>query len=871
MPSPVSDARSADARTDLIHVALFALAYFAGSEIGYALSLGPSVGGTFWPPSGIALAALLVAPYRSWPLLLLAGAGANFGSDALHGQILPASLAFAVANLSEPLIGAWLLRTILRGPIRFTRLVEVAALAVVAVLISTPVAAAIGALAAQWWTPNPPGFAAGWRTWWVGDAVGALVLTPLVVRVVVRWREARAIAIHRWVEAAAFALILWSVTQVVFTAPPTSLAMPFLVFPVLMWGSLRFGPIGVGGALCLIVLLTAHDTVSGRGPFAAEHLSVGGRLIALQTYVGVMALSFHGLGVLWGERSRTAAALELAHSSLEARHRRIVEQAPLAIVTLDPSGRVKDANPAWRRLWSDSHHARPETGITPWEDPALWPMLDRAFTGETVALPERELVVPDDPGAPTRRLRGVAYPISDEDGGVTEVVLIARDITEEVQAQQQLLEANRALREREEALSHALRQMAEAQAHREQLLDAERFARGEAERASTLKEEFLATLSHELRTPLNAIVGWAHILRRSAQDPALSQAVDTIERNARAQAKLIDDLLDMSRIMAGKVGLSMTRVRLAEVVTSAADALRPAADAKGVELAVDVRDTSEVWIACDTARLQQVMTNLLGNGIKFTSAGGRVDVCVTVRGDAAQIGVRDTGQGIPAEFLPSVFERFRQADGSFSRRHGGLGLGLSIARQIVEMHLGSIGAASDGPGMGASFTVTLPLVQDGEADAGDPGEGSTAIPLAGMRVLVVDDEADARELLRRLLLEHGCEVACAGSAHEALTQLAAQPCDVLLTDIGMPGTDGYELLRRVRAGMGPQPRAVAVTAFARPQDRERAAAAGFDGHLAKPVDPARLLQMLWRVATPPSSELDSDAAFAPPRTDPPPK
>jgi CheY-like chemotaxis protein len=252
-------------------------------------------------------------------------------------------------------------------------------------------------------------------------------------------------------------------------------------------------------------------------------------------------------------------------------------------------------------------------------------------------------------------------------------------------------------------------------------------------------------------------------------------------------------------------------------------------------------------LACDAARLQQVVTNLLGNGIKFTPAGGRVEACLDVSGQAVRLVVRDTGEGIPAAFLPAVFERFRQADGSTTRRHGGLGLGLSIARHIVEMHGGTIAAASDGPGRGATFTVTLPLGGDGASRGAADGEQSQRVSLAGLHVLVVDDETDARELLRRLLAEQGCEVATAATAEEALTALAARPCDVLLTDIGMPGTDGYELLRRVRATDGAR-KAIAVTAFARPEDRDRALAAGFDGHLAKPVNPVRLLQMLAQVA-----------------------
>ncbi|HEX2138088.1 MAG TPA: ATP-binding protein, partial [Woeseiaceae bacterium] len=566
--------------------------------------------------------------------------------------------------------------------------------------------------------------------------------------------------------------------------------------------------------------------------------------------------TFHGLGVLWEERSRTAGALRLAHSGLAARYRRIVEQSPLGILVIDSDGGVQEVNPAWRQLWEQGGR---DSGIgdRPWEDPELKPLLRRAFTGDIVELPDRQFAVPGDPEAPHRRVRGVGYPVKDGAGKVIEVVLIERDVTQELEAQQKLLDANRTLREREEALSQLLEQMAEAQAHRQELLEAERFARGEAERASRLKEEFLATLSHELRSPLNAIVGWTHVLRQSLEGSELAQAVETIERNALAQAKLIDDLLDMSRIMAGKVGLTLEHASVAGIVTAAADALRPVAEAKGVSLSVKVGAAANLSISCDAARLQQVVTNLLGNGIKFTPTGGRVEVEVAVRNQEVQLIVRDTGQGIPTDLLTAIFERFRQADGSTTRRHGGLGLGLSIAKQIVQMHGGSVVAQSDGVGHGATFTVTLPVTGAGTARDLAPGQEFEAEPLKGLCVVVVDDDADARELLRRLLAERGCNVLTAESADEALAMLAAAPCDVLLTDIGMPGTDGYELLRRVRAANAAQ-KAVAVTAFARPEDRTRSLAAGFDAHLAKPVNPVRLLQILSEVAATPSRTADRE-------------
>ncbi len=834
-------------RPALKHAALFALAYFAGSELGYSLSLGPSVGGTFWPPSGISLAAFVASPFRTWPLLILAGAVANFTSDVIHGQILPASIGFTMANLAEPVLGAFLIRRALSARVMLTRLGEIGVLAVVVVFASTPVAAAFGAFIAERFTPDPPGFVAGWQTWWIGDLVGALVVAPFALRLITGWERRGAIPARTWIEAGAFGAAVWSVTHVVFAAPPASVAMPFLVFPVLLWGSLRLGVIAVGAALCLVVALTAQDTAAGLGPFAAQHLSLADRLIALQIYVGVMALTFHGLAILWEERMQTSAALRLAHSGLAARHRRIVEQAPLGIVAVDVNGRVLDLNPAWERLWgAGDDHSR--VAAEPWLDPGLAALLTRAFTGEVVELPEREVLIPGQTSG--RRVRGFAYPVKDEKGGVPEVVLIEQDITEQVRARRELEDANDALRDREEALSHALREMAAAQQHREQLLGAERSARAEAERASQLKDEFLATLSHELRTPLNAILGWAQILQASAKDSPMAPAVDTIFRNARVQAKLIEDLLDMSRIVAGKVALTKFPARLADIVTGAFDTLRPVAEAKGVALSQQSDGADDLWLPCDAQRLQQVVTNLLDNGIKFTPAGGRVEVRVTTRLNEAQIIVADTGQGIPAAFLPAVFERFRQADGSTTRRHGGLGLGLSIARQIVEMHGGSIRVESEGPGLGAVFTVTLPLDNPEVDTREDARPVEPSVSLAGLRVMVVDDDADARELLRRLLIERGGAVTCAGSAEEALQALSAADPDVLLTDIGMPDVDGYELLRRVRTGTHAAIKAIAVTAFARPEDRERALAAGFDDHLTKPIDGVLLLRTLASVTAP---------------------
>jgi PAS domain S-box-containing protein len=393
------------------------------------------------------------------------------------------------------------------------------------------------------------------------------------------------------------------------------------------------------------------------------------------------------------------------------------------------------------------------------------------------------------------------------------------------------------------------------------LLEAERVAREEAERSGALKDDFLATLSHELRTPLNAILGWTHVLLSNKADPARArEGLEVIARNARAQAQIVEDLLDMNRIMAGRLRLEVHRADLPAIINEALDSVRPAADAKGVRLQ-SVLDPHVGPVSGDPGRLQQVFWNLLSNGIKFTPRGGKVQVTLERVGSHAEVSVTDSGEGIAHSFLPHVFDRFRQADASTTRRHGGLGLGLAISKQLVELHGGNIRATSDGPNAGATFAVSLPLA----AVVGDPHTpadlrataraSSVAlednVSLHGVRVLMVDDEVDARNLLEQLLEDHGAYVAAAASGDEAFHLLMTGRYDVLVSDIGMPGEDGYAFLKRVRA-LGPEnggdTAAIALTAYARAEDRVRAIRAGFQMHVAKPVEPVELLTMVASLA-----------------------
>jgi PAS domain S-box-containing protein len=412
-------------------------------------------------------------------------------------------------------------------------------------------------------------------------------------------------------------------------------------------------------------------------------------------------------------------------------------------------------------------------------------------------------------------------PIRDATGVIVGASKIARDITEQKEALRKLAEANEELK-----------------------------------RADRIKAEFLATLSHELRTPLNAILGWVQILKNGATAEDLAQGVPIIERNVRVQGQLIEDLLDMSRIEAGKISLDIQPVDLAEIVDASIETVRPAAQGKEIRLTWAFSSTGGIVIG-DRNRLQQILWNLLINAVKFTPKGGRVHVVIERSNSHVDLSVTDSGQGIAPEFLGAVFDRFRQADSSTTRRHGGLGLGLSIVKHLTELHGGIVRAKSGGVGLGATFTISLPLQSvrsEPEALAevqrnAAVDEAATDADLKGVKVLVVDDEVDSAGIVKRILGRNGAEVRTANSMEEALTKFAQFAPHVVLTDIGMPGHDGYEFIARLRALPGGRTvPAVALTALARSEDRTRALRAGFQLHVPKPVDSAELIAVVQNLA-----------------------
>jgi signal transduction histidine kinase/ActR/RegA family two-component response regulator len=415
------------------------------------------------------------------------------------------------------------------------------------------------------------------------------------------------------------------------------------------------------------------------------------------------------------------------------------------------------------------------------------------------------------------------------------------------------LEQTEAARLHVEELSRYISQLQRSEEARGHLLLRAERARAEAEAANRMKDEFLATLSHELRTPLTSLLGWSSVLREGKRDQkVLAQGLDAIDRNARMQAQLIDDLLDVSRIVSGKLNLDVRPLDIASVARAAINVVQPASDAKSITLDY-YAEPGLGAISADSARVHQIIWNLLSNAVKFTPHGGKISLRVEQDESDARVTVKDSGQGIDPEFLPRVFDRFRQADSSTTRSFGGLGLGLAIVRHLVELHGGTVSAQSDGISKGATFTVTFPLMADRTEPVSHAidANSSDTYSLDGLKVLLVDDEPEARQILSTVITRTGAEVKSCKSAHEALMKLSEWKPDVILSDIAMPEQDGYSFIRQVRSlprDQGGDTPAAALTAYARDIDRRQALAAGYQMHIAKPIGASQLVTMIARLA-----------------------
>jgi PAS domain S-box-containing protein len=583
-----------------------------------------------------------------------------------------------------------------------------------------------------------------------------------------------------------------------------AILLPFVLAVLAAAVTGGLGPGLVSTALAMVIAAVAF--FEPRGALALAHMS---HVVHLAVFGGVsvvISLLSHRLNQARAHAVRFCRELGDSHEQLRA----IADSMPHFVWSARPDGRIEYFNQRWYDYTCMPRALDRETDWTRHVNDGDRPRVADAWRrsiaiGEPFELEFRVTRASD---GVSRWFLGRALPICNDRGEIVRWFGTCTDIDER-------------------------RRLAEA---RDRLLAAERAARAQVEAAMRQRDEFVATLAHELRTPLNAILGWTQMLRRSTDPDRLTRGLEVIERNTRAEAQIISDLLDIGSITSGRIRMARTRVPLVAAFRAALSVVRPAAEAKRVR--IDAAADPDAVVMGDAMRLQQIVWNLLSNAVKFTAAGGRIELTARCVADSVELSVNDSGQGIDPAFLPFVFDRYRQADGSPTRSHGGLGLGLSLAKYLVELHGGTIEARSDGTGRGATFIVWLPAAarDEGAAAAYD------RVTLAGAHVLVVDDQPDGLAFVSRILLDGGGRVSTAASAAEALERFDRCPPDLIVSDIDMPGMSGFELLTELRTREhGRRVPAIALTPFARAEDRTRSLMAGYQGHVPKPVEPAELL------------------------------
>ncbi len=828
--------------------------YLLAGKLGLSLAFINANASAVWPPTGIALAAFLLFGRRVWPAIFL---GAFLVNITTAGNVAT-SAGIAIGNTLEGFVGASLVGRIAGGRNVFLRPNDVFRFALLVIPISAAISATIGVTTLAF-----GGFAAWsnyvsiWLTWWLGDVSGALVVTPALLLWTEPW--------PRWTRAqlleAGLVLITLSVTAVIAfggLSRVENAQYPFICMLPLIWAAFRLGPRETATAGLLLSFIAIRSTLEGSGPFVRP--SPNDSLLLLQAFLAVSILMAQAVAASVHMRKEAEARVRKLNNELEelvtertaqlldfnrelsrevAEHQRAAEELTRSEARLNEAQHIAHVG-SWewdieqnRLLWSDELYriyGLDQASLTgsyegflerlhPEDQNRVEGIVEQANRDHRPFAFEHRIVRPD---GSVRTLFSQGHVIVDEQGRPRAMVGAAQDVTD---------------RKRIEV-------------EREQFVR-EHAARREAEEANRLKDEFLAVLSHELRTPLNAILGWAQLLKAGDLDQEKSEkAVEIILRNVQAQTQIFADILDVSRIVSGKIQLELRDVDMHALVEAVRDGLRPAAESRGVVLELTAEVVTRPVLG-DPVRLQEIVWNILSNAIKFSPAGkGRVEIRIHRTGEELEINVQDNGPGIPPDFLPHVFERFRQADSSTTRRHGGLGLGLAIVRHLVELHRGKVSVRNRTDGTGAIFSVLLPLSPGGRmpapVDASAQEEAATD-PLQGVRVLVVDDETDARDLIRVLLERWGATVIPAASAREALLEIQRAPPDVVITDIGMPIEDGYALLRQVRelssrpAGLVP---VVALTAYASADETLRLLRAGFHVHLTKPLQSAELKQVM---------------------------
>jgi PAS domain S-box-containing protein len=929
------------------------MAYVAAANAGFRMAFAAEQITMVWPPTGIAIACLLAGGLGWWPAVWAGALVANLGTSA------PAWTAGIIAsgNTLEAVAAVWCLRR-LRTDFSFQRVPDALAFVLVVAIGCTTIASTVGVATLSLAGTQPwDRFSTLWFDWWLGDALGAVVVTPAILSAIDHpWSRREAVRAAAWVGATSLAAHL--VFGPAFGATPHPLE--YVIFPFVIGAAVRGGPTVTSWVVLAASAITVWHTVAGEGPFASADRRDG--LILLQSFMGVLAGTAMLLTAAMAERRTAEREAREAAARLEHRQEllRLAQRAG-GVATFEWDFRNQMAQcsaelfrmfglPAedgpmsaaqWAqfvhpddREWMAAHLPQALAGTepaaadyrivvdgatrwlsyaghvqrTPDGDRLLGTVVDiterKRLEGElrhhaseaekgrdvlTLAMrggsmgawsrnlatnevwwsPELEAIFGLSPGEFGRTEDGFFKLVHPEDrSAVAAAVARALDDRSDYVVDFRFRHASGEWRWMEgrgravyadDGTPRHLYGIGTDVTARKRAEIALRDAKRAAESANEFKDQFLATLSHELRTPLNVILGYARLLQTNVIGAdKRSRAIEVIERNAVAQNRLIDDLLDMSRITAGKVRLDCAPVPAITILREAVEGIKPAADAKGIALDTDF-DPFTGSVNADRMRMHQVFSNLLTNAVKFTDHGGRISVTLRRRGGRVEIVVADTGAGILPEFLPFVFEPFRQAERGFDRMHGGLGIGLAITRQLVELHGGTIRAASEGAARGSVFTVDLPCVtvapEEGvrqrSARPQDLEASGELVTLPGVKILLVEDQADTLEMFRDALAAAGADIRTADSAGAALRVLDAWVPNLLVTDLGLPGMDGYELLRAIRSrgALGSCP-AVAVSAYARPEDRMRSLAAGFQAHVAKPVDAVALVGILRTVMQP---------------------
>ncbi len=789
--------------------------YVAAAKLGLSMAFVAEQVTVVWPPVGIALAALVLLGARVAPAIFVGA----FVANALTSAPLPVAAGIAVGNTLEALGALWILR---RGGVQpeLARLRDVVQLVTGAALVSTTVSATIGVTSlclggVQPWTA----FGRLWWVWWLGDCVGDLIVAPLLLVWATasppHWRRERAL------EAAALLAAVVAVTMTAFVGPlglwREGYPLHYVTFPFVIAAALRFGQRGATATTLTVSGLAIWSTVNGFGPFASG--TIDARLMMVQLYMAVVAVTGLLLAAAISERNIEARGRAEDYARLAAGEQRL----RLAL----------DAGQMGVWEWNI------QTGEVRWSE-QLVPLLgmsagsfggtfdafqalvhpdDRAVVVESIARAvelragydiEFRMVLPD---GQVRWLAGKGQVLSDDHGRAIRMIGVGMDIGER------------------KHLEDELRQRVD------ELADADR-----------RKDEFLAMLAHELRNPLAPLSNALHLLAQDAGDR--ERITDMAERQVRHLVRLVDDLLDVSRITQGKISLRKERVLLADVVTRATEMMREALEGRGHQLTVSL-PPRPVHLEADGARLAQVVGNLLSNAAKFTPTGGSIGLTAETLTDEVVVRVRDTGVGLAPELLPHVFDLFVQGDASLDRTRGGLGIGLTLVRRLVELHGGRVEARSAGIGHGSEFLVYLPTLRPPLAESAAVAEAPQREPMrarGGLSILLVEDSPDAAESLAMVLRTWGHEVEVAFDAPAGLELAERLTPDVIVSDVGLPGMDGYELAGRLRA----HPRfgravLIALSGYARDEDKRRALEAGFDHHLVKPPDLAALSDLLGRV------------------------